>query len=214
MAYTEQELRQMVKDAGIRMLEENLVQGTWGNISVRIDDKHALVTPSGLDYVVMTPDDLPVVDIETLEWTGPRKPTSERKIHAAILRARPEINVVLHSHPTWGATFASTHLSLPAMNDNMKKYLGGDVKCAKYGLAGTGKLTKNALAAIEGRNACFLANHGVFVCGKTREDAFEACRALENGCREYIERETVKKTGADEYSVDLSVEYFNKTYKK
>ena len=105
----------MVKDAGVRMLEENLVQGTWGNISIRLDEKHALVTPSGLDYVVMTPDDLPVVDIETLEWTGPRKPTSERKIHAAILRARPEINVVLHSHPTWGATFASTHLSLPAL---------------------------------------------------------------------------------------------------
>lgn len=110
----------MVKDAGVRMLEENLVQGTWGNISIRLDEKHALVTPSGLDYVVMTPDDLPVVDIETLEWTGPRKPTSERKIHAAILRARPEINVVLHSHPTWGATFASTHLSLPAFNDKMK----------------------------------------------------------------------------------------------
>lgn len=117
MAFTEKELRQMVKDAGVRMLEENLVQGTWGNISIRLDEKHALVTPSGLDYVVMTPDDLPVVDIETLEWTGPRKPTSERKIHAAILRARPEINVVLHSHPTWGATFASTHLSLPAFND-------------------------------------------------------------------------------------------------
>ena len=107
MAFTEKELRQMVKDAGVRMLEENLVQGTWGNISIRLDEKHALVTPSGLDYVVMTPDDLPVVDIETLEWTGPRKPTSERKIHAAILRARPEINVVLHSHPTWGATFAA-----------------------------------------------------------------------------------------------------------
>ena len=97
MAFTEKELRQMVKDAGVRMLEENLVQGTWGNISIRLYEKHALVTPSGLDYVVMTPDDLPVVDIETLEWTGPRKPTSERKIHAAILRARPEINVVLHS---------------------------------------------------------------------------------------------------------------------
>lgn len=156
----------MVKDAGVRMLEENLVQGTWGNISIRLDEKHALVTPSGLDYVVMTPDDLPVVDIETLEWTGPRKPTSERKIHAAILRARPEINVVLHSHPTWGATFASTHLSLPAFNDKMKKYLLGDIRCAKYGLAGTKKLTKNTVAAMEGRNACFLANHGVFVCGK------------------------------------------------
>ena len=204
----------MVKDAGVRMLEENLVQGTWGNISIRLDEKHALVTPSGLDYVVMTPDDLPVVDIETLEWTGPRKPTSERKIHAAILRARPEINVVLHSHPTWGATFASTHLSLPAFNDKMKKYLLGDVRCAKYGLAGTKKLTKNTVAAMEGRNACFLANHGVFVCGKTLEDAFEACRALEEGCKTYIKQKTVEKAKADKYTSELSLELFKKTYKK
>ncbi|MEE0400045.1 MAG: class II aldolase/adducin family protein [Christensenellales bacterium] len=214
MAFTEKELRQMVKDAGVRMLEENLVQGTWGNISIRLDEKHALVTPSGLDYVVMTPDDLPVVDIETLEWTGPRKPTSERKIHAAILRARPEINVVLHSHPTWGATFASTHLSLPAFNDKMKKYLLGDVRCAKYGLAGTKKLTKNTVAAMEGRNACFLANHGVFVCGKTLEDAFEACRALEEGCKTYIKQKTVEKAKADKYTTELSLELFKKTYKK
>lgn len=214
MAFTEKELRQMVKDAGVRMLEENLVQGTWGDISIRLDEKHALVTPSGLDYVVMTPDDLPVVDIETLEWTGPRKPTSERKIHAAILRARPEINVVLHSHPTWGATFASTHLSLPAFNDKMKKYLLGDVRCAKYGLAGTKKLTKNTVAAMEGRNACFLANHGVFVCGKTLEDAFEACRALEEGCKTYIEQKTVEKAKADKYTTELSLELFKKTYKK
>ena len=214
MAFTEKELRQMVKDAGVRMLEENLVQGTWGNISIRLDEKHALVTPSGLDYVVMTPDDLPVVDIETLEWTGPRKPTSERKIHAAILRARPEINVVLHSHPTWGATFASTHLSLPAFNDKMKKYLLGDVRCAKYGLAGTKKLTKNTVAAMEGRNACFLANHGVFVCGKTLEDAFEACRALEEGCKTYIKQKTFEKAKADKYKTELSLDLFKKTYKK
>mgnify|MGYP002999257132 CR=1 FL=1 len=212
----------MVKDAGVRMLEENLVQGTWGNISIRLDEKHALVTPSGLDYVVMTPDDLPVVDIETLEWTGPRKPTSERKIHAAILRARPEINVVLHSHPTCPCGSPSTDfpagtrvkINLKRSIDKMKKYLLGDVRCAKYGLAGTKKLTKNTVAAMEGRNACFLANHGVFVCGKTLEDAFEACRALEEGCKTYIEQKTVEKAKADKYTTELSLDIFKKTYKK
>ena len=79
MAFTEKELRQMVKDAGVRMLEENLVQGTWGNISIRLDEKHALVTPSGLDYVVMTPDDLPVVDIETLDGRAPGNPQAKGK---------------------------------------------------------------------------------------------------------------------------------------
>ena len=83
---TESELRWLIKDAGVQMLAENLVQGTWGNISVRIDEKHMLCTPSGLDYVDLTVDDMSVVDIDTLEWVGSKKPTSERKIHAAILR--------------------------------------------------------------------------------------------------------------------------------
>ena len=100
---TESELRQLIKDAGVQMLAENLVQGTWGNISVRIDEKHMLCTPSGLDYVDLTVDDMSVVDIDTLEWVGSKKPTSERKIHAAILRDRPEINVVL-SRPLEEAT--------------------------------------------------------------------------------------------------------------
>lgn len=213
MAYSEQEIRQMIKDAGVKMLEENLVQGTWGNISVRLDKNHAIITPSGLDYVVMTVNDLPVIDIDTLEWTGSKKPTSEKKIHAAIMRSRPDVNVILHSHPTWGATFASTHLSLPALNDRMRKYLGEDVKCAKYGLAGTGKLTENTLKAIDGRNACFLANHGVFVVGATMDDAFEACRALEDGCREYIEKQTTEKMDAKEYYFELSLNLFKKLYK-
>ena len=214
MAYTEQELRQMVKDAGVKMLEENLVQGTWGNISIRLDATHALVTPSGLDYVSLTTEDLPVVDINTLEWTGPKKPTSERKIHAALLAARPEINVLLHSHPTWGATFASTHQSLPVMSEKMQKYVGGDAKCAKYGLAGTGKLTKNTVAAMEGRNACFLANHGIFVCGATLEDAFEACRAIEEGCQAYLEQKTLEKMKEDKYDFQVSINLFKKFYKK
>lgn len=214
MKYNEQELRQQVKNAGVQMLEENLVQGTWGNISVRLDENRALVTPSGLDYVSLQPEDLPVVDINTLEWTGPKKPTSERKIHAAILRERPEINVVLHSHPTWGATFASTHGDLPAINEKIVKYIGGDVKCAKYGLAGTAKLTENTLEAMKGRNACFLANHGVFVCGKTMEEAFEACRALEEGCKAYIEEKTMEKMKSEVYDFELSVNLFKKYYKK
>ena len=83
---TEAEIRQAVKDAGVKLLESNLVQGTWGNISIRIDDKKMVVTPSGMDYIRMRPEDTVVVDIETLEYTSDVKPTSEKKIHAAIYR--------------------------------------------------------------------------------------------------------------------------------
>ncbi|MDD3946548.1 MAG: class II aldolase/adducin family protein [Clostridia bacterium] len=78
---TEKEIRQAVKDAGVRLIESGLVQGTWGNISIRLDEKHMVVTPSGLDYIRLTPEDMVVVDIDTLEYDSPIKPTSEKKIH-------------------------------------------------------------------------------------------------------------------------------------
>ena len=207
----EYELRCAVKQAGVDMLKENLVQGTWGNISIRLDENRMLVTPSGLDYITLTPEDMAIVDINTLEWTGPKKPTSERKIHAAILRDRPEINVVLHSHPTQCSIFASTRKSLPVMNDRMAKYIGGEARCAKYGLPGTKKITANTLEALKDRNGCFLANHGVFACGATVEDAFEAIRVLEEGCREYIVKTVLEKTGAKEFSNELLYSLFIKT---
>ncbi len=207
---TEKELRQLIKDAGVKMLEENLVQGTWGNISVRIDEKHMLCTPSALDYVDLTVDDMSIVDIETLEWVGTKKPTSERKIHAAILRDRPEINVVLHSHPSECSVFASAHADLPVTDPAKKELLGGDIRCAKYGMPGTKTLCKNAVEAMKGRKGCFLANHGVFACGETMDLAFDAIRAMENGCREYIEQKTAAALGKDKYDDGDDVKLFLK----
>lgn len=207
---TESELRWLIKDAGVQMLAENLVQGTWGNISVRIDEKHMLCTPSGLDYVDLTVDDMSVVDIDTLEWVGSKKPTSERKIHAAILRDRPEINVVLHSHPSECSVFASARKDLPITNPELKELLGGDIRCAKYALPGTKGLCKNTVEAMKGRKGCFLANHGVFACGESMDLAFEAIRAMEKGCRDYIEAQTAKALGKSSYGVGDDVVLFLK----
>lgn len=183
---TEQELRIAVKEAGVRLLETGLTQGTWGNISVRLDDKRMLVTPSGMDYVRMRPEDLVVVDIETLEWSGDIKPTSEKKIHAAIYRERPEICAIIHSHPVWSSAVAASRKTMPAFNDELKTLVGGDVECGAYGLPGTKTLTNGAIGAIKGKNACFMANHGLLACAKDMDGAFEVCRVLEESSKQYV----------------------------
>ena len=77
---TELRLRQVIKDSGVALLKENLVQGTWGNTAVRLDEDHMLVTPTGLDYIALTPEDMPVVQIsDPSVWSDGKKPTSERK---------------------------------------------------------------------------------------------------------------------------------------
>ena len=209
---TETELRQLVKDSGVRLLEENLVQGTWGNISVRLDEDHMLVTPTGLDYYHLTPEDMPVVQIsDPSVWSDGKKPTSERKIHAAVLASRPEVGACIHSHPVFATIMASCRMPLPAFSDELKETMGGDVKVGAYGLPGTKKLMAGTVAAIQGRNACFMANHGVFCVGKTMDEAFNVLRVLEKNVYAYIRKKALEKTGAAEYSDELLFDLFIKS---
>lgn len=211
---TESEVRQAVKDAGVKLLENNLVQGTWGNISIRLDDKKMVVTPSGMDYIRMRPEDTVVVDIETLEYVSDVKPTSEKKIHAAIYRDRPEIGAVIHSHPLWSSAAAAARMEIPVLSEEHKKLLGGDtVRAAEYALPGTKKLTNGAVAAMQGRNACFLSNHGIVACAETIEGAFEVCKAMEENSRAYIESIVKKELGKDTVDIDDIFEVFYKRIK-
>ena len=208
---TEAEIRQAVKDAGVKLLESNLVQGTWGNISIRIDDKKMVVTPSGMDYIRMRPEDTVVVDIETLEYTSEVKPTSEKKIHAAIYRDRPEIGAVIHSHPLWSSAVAAARVEMPVKDERHRKLIGESVRPGAYGLPGTKKLTEGAVEAMKGRNACFLANHGIIACAPTIDEAFEVCKAMEECSKNYIESFVKKELNKDKVSVE---DIFTVFYKK
>lgn len=209
---TEKELRQLVKDSGVRLLEENLVQGTWGNISVRLDEDHMLVTPTGLDYNHLTPEDMPVVQIsDPSVWSDGKKPTSERKIHAAVLASRPEINACIHSHPVFATIMASCQTPLPAFTDELKQVMGADVAVGAYGLPGTKKLMKGTVLAMQGRNACFMANHGVFCVGKTIDEAFNVLQTLEKNVYAFIQKRTLEITGKTEYTDELLFDLFVKT---
>ncbi len=211
------ELRQVIKDSGVGLLAENLVQGTWGNTAVRLDKDYMLVTPTGLDYIALTPEDMPVVQIsDPSVWAHGKKPTSERKIHAAILQAREEINATIHSHPIFCSVLASARIELPVMSEEMQKLVGGSCRVGAYGLPGTKKLKQGTVEAMQGRNACFMANHGVFCAGKDMDEAFEIIRIMEKSCYEYIQQCTLKATGKEVYSDDLLFDYFveQKTAKK
>ncbi len=208
---TEAEIRQAVKDAGVKLLESNLVQGTWGNISIRLDDKYMVVTPSGMDYIRMRPEDTVVVDINTLEYTSDVKPTSEKKIHAAIYRDRPEIGAVIHSHPLWSSAVAAARIEMPVTDERHRRLIGDSVRPGAYGLPGTKKLTEGAVEAMKGRNACFLANHGIIACAPTIDEAFEVCKAMEECSKNYIESFVKKELNKDKVSVE---DIFTVFYKK
>ncbi len=94
----EETLRAQLVDYGKQLVASGLVQGTWGNLSARLDDTYMLVTPSGLDYARLTPADMVKVNMRTLAYEGGLKPTSEKSLHAAIYQNRPDIGGIIHTH--------------------------------------------------------------------------------------------------------------------
>jgi len=181
----DKKIAQDIKDAGERLLAENLVQGTWGNIGVRIDDQYMFATPSGIDYVMLQPEQMAKVNMDTLEWTGTNKATSEKGIHAILMKNDKNINATIHTHPFYGCILAAMGKSMP-VPEKYQDVLGKEIPCAKAALPGTNALVKNVAAAIGDAPACFMAHHGVMVRGKDLDDAFAICRALEDACHDYL----------------------------
>ena len=182
----EQEARRLLTEYGVKLAQCGLVQGTWGNLSVRLDDRYMLTTPSGIDYGRLTPEDMVKVEILTLRHEGGRKPTSEKGIHSAVYRRRPEFEAVIHTHSLYCSIFAAAHKDMPVEEKNLRLIFGDKVKLAAYGLPGSELLMENTLKALENNVGCIMANHGMLACGRDIEEAFEICRKMEECGRRYI----------------------------
>ncbi len=162
-AENEWELRAEIADRCRELNDRGINQGTSGNISARCGDGF-LISPSSFPYDLMQAKHIVPMRFDG-SHEGDRKPSSEWRFHLDILQARPEIQAVIHAHPIYCTTIAIMGLDIPPLH-YMIAVTGRDVvKCAPYATFGTEELSKNALLALEGGNACLLANHGVIVTG-------------------------------------------------
>ncbi len=182
------EQRQQVCDTGRRLLELGLVSGTWGNVSVRASEETMLVTPSGVEYETMTLDDIAQVSLKDGSHIGP-KPSSEKNLHAEIYRLRKDVGAVVHNHGCHSSTVAAARREVPAILDDLAQIVGPSVRVADYALPGTKKLVRRTIAAMKGRNAVLLANHGAVCVGRDPTEAILCCEILEKACRSFIEAE-------------------------
>jgi L-fuculose-phosphate aldolase len=183
---TELEARQSVVNACRRMNALGINQGTSGNISVR-HGPDMLISPSAVPYDQMHAEDVAAmpVDGEYGTWRGPLKPSTEWRFHLGIMRQRPGVGAVVHSHPPFCTALAIARRNIPACPYMMAAFGGTDVRCAPYATFGSKELADHALRALEGRNACLLANHGMIVCGANLEKTMWLAVELETIARQY-----------------------------
>ncbi len=176
-------------------------QGNAGNISLRHGNA-MLISPSGIPYEQLRPELVAQMSLEpnqpaitipddptgiwTSPWTGPCKPSSEWRFHRDILRARPEINAIVHTHAIFATSLAIARRPIEACHYMIACFGGHDVRCAPYATFGTQALSDYALAALDGRTACLLANHGMIALGETLERALWRAVELETISKQYI----------------------------
>lgn len=177
------ELRREIVATCRKLNALGLNQGTSGNISVR-DGEGYLLTPSGMDYDLMQPEDIVQMTFEG-SYAGNRVPSTEWRFHRDILKTRPEVDVVIHTHAMFCTTLAIHGRSIPAVHYMVAAAGGNDIRCAPYVTPTTQALSDVALSALEGRRACLLGHHGAIVIGATLASTLALLVEVENLAQQY-----------------------------
>ncbi len=175
--------RQSLITAAHRMAAEGLNRGTAGNLSQRakLDGVDGFyVTPTGMSYDSLQAEDIPFVKLADGSHVGRRLPSSEWRFHRDIYAARPETGAVLHAHSPFATSLACLRRDIPPFHYMIARFGGDTVRCSDYATFGTQALSDTALAALEERRGCLLANHGMIVCGKDLGEALALGVELES----------------------------------
>ena len=176
----EDSLRRDLARLGKRLYKLGFMPGTSGNLSVRLDSKFVLATPTGVSKSTLGKEDMVIIDLEGRQYSGSRKVTSEIGMHLAIYNQRPDISAVVHSHPPIATAFACAGRALDEPLCSEAVMTLGPVPLARYATTGTDEVAASLAEFIPHNDAILLANHGVVAYGKTPMDAFMKMETVEH----------------------------------
>ena len=181
----QKEREELVK-YGKKLVEYNLTKGTGGNLSV-FDREHGYmaITPSGIDFFEIKPEDIVIMDLDGNKIEGDRNPSSEWEMHLLQYKERDDMDAVIHAHTLYGAVMAVLRWELPATH-YMIAVAGPTVRCAEYATYGSHELAVNATKAMKDRKAVLLANHGILAGANDLLNAFNIIEEIEYCCKVYL----------------------------
>jgi len=205
------QLRREIIDAARQFNSSGLSVGNSGNLSAR-SRRGFLITPSGIAYEQLLPEDIVELDLDGKPSAGRLTPSSEWRFHQAVYCVRPEIRAVVHVHSAYATAVACTRKSIPAVHYHIALAGGDSIRCADYATFGTSELATNALKALDGRQACLLANHGQIALGDSIRSALNMAHEVEQLARLYcIASQMGNPVVLDEDEIGINLDKF-RTY--
>lgn len=174
------EERELVRTYCLKMLEMGLTKGTGGNISVANKQKGLYaISPTSMDYHLVTTEDVMVVDFEGKVVEGNRTPSIEHVMHRVFYTHRDDVGAVVHSHSPYATAVSCMNRSLPAVAILIKLSGGPEVKNAPYAPAGSVELAEIAFETMGAQRAVLLQNHGLIAAGKDVAHAMHIADQME-----------------------------------
>ena len=177
-----QQYRDDMVTAGRRLYERGLLVGTDGNLSIRLSENEILMSPSGLCKGYMSPEQLPIVDLDGNMISGDMKPARDIRMHLMVYRLRPDARAVVHAHPPITTGFAIAGLPLDKVTSPEVVFALGNIKVTEYATPTTEQVPRVVQKALEESSDCdalLLANHGALTIGNDVMDAFYKMESLE-----------------------------------
>lgn len=173
-------LRRELARLGKRLYKLGFTPATSGNLSVRLDSKFVLATPTGVSKSSLSKEDMVIVDLDGKQYSGSRKVTSEIGMHLAVYNRRPDVSAVVHSHPPVATAFACAGRALDQPLCSEAIMTIGAVPLARYATTGTDEVADSLAEFIPEHDAILMANHGVVTYGKSLMDAFMKMETVEH----------------------------------
>ena len=171
-------------ETATKMIQSGLARGTWGNISLRENDK-IWITPSGVEYHKLKPKDIAIVDIQSgKQVEGNFKASSELPLHTAIYKNYPNIKGIVHTHSVYATAYACMEKNIPCYVEDQAQIIGGEITVAKYAFPGTEELASNVVSALKnGHFGILMAKHGAVGVGRSIEEAMIAAQIIEKSAK-------------------------------
>jgi L-fuculose-phosphate aldolase len=184
------DLREQVVWAGKELLRRRLTVYTAGNISVRAENPDGFyITPSGLPYPDMQPEDIVLLDWEGTILTGAGQPSIEHDLHRLIYLSRPDVSAIVHTHSQYATTLAASRMrcGIPPVLGEVWGYLGGPIELADYAPAGSRELAEKVVQCLgqQGR-AALLKNHGALAVGASLRQAVDFAEIIEKSAESFV----------------------------
>lgn len=185
------EARDQLIAYGKKLVETNLTKGTGGNLSIFDREAgHMAITPSGIDFFEIQPEDIVIMTLDGDIVEGERTPSSEWVMHKIFYENREDIDAMIHAHTMYATVMATLRWDLPPSH-YMVAVAGKNVRVADYATYGTPELAENAYEAMKDRRAVLLANHGIIAGAQDLLNAFNIVEEVEYCSEVHIKAKSV-----------------------